>query len=120
MLNYLLVFLGGGMGSICRYGISHLLTPYRLTFPYATLIANIISCFILGMLVGMSMKGSINDHYKVLLMAGFCGGFSTFSTFSSETFLLFYNSNISYAFLNIIFSLLICIVCIYLGIRITS
>ena len=51
MISYALVFLGGGLGSTCRYGIAHLLAQYKLTFPLATLLANVLSCILLGWLV---------------------------------------------------------------------
>ena len=120
MLNYLLVFLGGGLGSICRYGIAHLLENSKTVFPLATLFANIISCVILGILVGINLKGGIHHHHKFLLMTGFCGGFSTFSTFTSETFHLFQNGHLMHAFFNIFGSLLICLICVFIGIKIGS
>lgn len=118
ILNYLLVFLGGGLGSMCRYGIAHMMSDYKTTFPLATLIANIISCLILGYLVSLSLKNQTNDYHRFLLMTGFCGGFSTFSTFSSETFQLFQQGAIFHAFANIAGSLIICLICIYLGFKI--
>ena len=117
MLSYLLVFLGGGLGSICRYGIAHLLATYKLAFPLATFLANVISCVVLGLLVGLNLKGEIHHHYRFLLMTGFCGGFSTFSTFSAETFLLFESGDLLAAFANIALSLIVCLFCIYIGIR---
>ncbi len=117
MLNFFLVFLGGGLGSICRYGIARLLTNQLNAFPFATLIANVLSCILLGFLVGLSLKGSMNQNYKLLLMTGFCGGFSTFSTFSNETFQLFQSGNIAYAMTNIAGSLLLGLFCIYLGLK---
>lgn len=117
MMAYLYVFLGGGLGSICRYGIAHWLQPYKLNFPLGTLIANIISCVVLGLLVGWSMKGMIGKNAQFFFMTGFCGGFSTFSTFSNESFLLFQNGHLFYAFLNIAGSLLIGLFAIYLGIK---
>lgn len=117
MLGYLLVFVGGGLGSICRYGIAQLLSAYQLTFPLATLLANILSCFILGLMMGLSMKNAVGPEARVMIMAGFCGGFSTFSTFSSETFQLLQSGNYTYAFTNVLGSLLICLLFIFLGIK---
>lgn len=117
MTAYLLVFVGGGLGSIFRYGIAQLLASQNYTFPLATLLANIVSCVILGALIGLNLKGGIPANYKLLMMTGFCGGFSTFSTFSGETLLLIQSGDIAAAFLNIGGSVLICLFCIYLGIR---
>lgn len=117
MVNFFLVFLGGGLGSICRYGIARLMDNQLNTFPFATFIANILSCILLGFLVGLSLKGAMNQNYKLLLITGFCGGFSTFSTFSNETFHLFQSGNIAYAMTNIAASLLVCLFCIYLGLK---
>lgn len=120
MFNYFLVFLGGGLGSVCRYGIAHLLVDHKMTFPLATLIANVVSCLILGYLVGLSLKTDAGHYHRFLMMTGFCGGFSTFSTFSSETFQLFQQGEIFHAFLNIAISLIICLICIYLGFKIAE
>ena len=116
-MNYLFVFIGGGIGSIFRYGIAALMKNYTFTFPYATLLANVISCFILGILVGLSLKGGLQENYKLLFISGFCGGFSTFSTFSYETYFLLQSGAVSYAFLNIFISLLVCLICIILGLK---
>ena len=117
MTDYLLVFIGGGLGSIFRYGIAHLLASQNYTFPFATLLANIISCIILGALIGLHLKGGVSTTYKLLLMTGFCGGFSTFSTFSGETLLLLQAGDLAAAFLNIGGSVLVCLFCIYLGLK---
>lgn len=117
MLNYVLVFIGGGLGSICRYGISHLLQSYKTTFPLATFFANILACLILGYLIGMNLKGGLAHPHRFLLMTGFCGGFSTFSTFSSETLLLLQQGEFFYGMLNIFLSLVICLICVYVGMK---
>ena len=119
-MNYLLVFIGGGIGSICRYGIAVFIKDYNVTFPFATMTANIISCIILGALVGLSLKGSLHDNHKLIFMTGFCGGFSTFSTFSHETFHLLQNGAYAHGVANIFFSLLICLFCIYLGLKLVG
>lgn len=90
MLNFLMVFVGGGLGSLCRYGIGLWLpSSSEQAFPWATLVANISACIALGFLVGWMAKHPIQNHYKLLIGTGFCGGFSTFSTFSKETLALF-------------------------------
>jgi CrcB protein len=119
-MSYLLVFIGGGLGSLCRFGIAKIISPLNPSFPWATFLANVLSCIILGILVGMSLKGNLNNHYKLMLMTGFCGGFSTFSTFTNETLELFQAGEFFYAFSNIFFSLIVCLICIYLGIKIVS
>jgi len=120
MLNYLLVFIGGGFGSIFRYGIAHSMSRYAFTFPYTTLVANIVSCIILGALLGWSMQGKTTDVHKFLLMTGFCGGFSTFSTFTGETFQLLQNGEHFLALMNVFGSIVVCLICFYLGVRLAQ
>lgn len=110
-----MVFIGGGLGSICRYGIAKLLQPYELIFPWATFIANLLSCIILGALIGWFAKNTATPSYKLLWLTGFCGGFSTFSTFTYETYALLAAGNLSYAFMNIGVSMGICLIGIWIG-----
>ncbi len=119
-MNYLWVFIGGGFGSVCRYGIAKTLSTFSLDFPLATLITNVLSCIILGLLIGYQLRSGLNESWRLLLFVGFCGGFSTFSTFSMETLALFQNDQIAYALLNIAGSLLLCLFFIYLGIKLVS
>ena len=80
-MNILWVFLGGGLGSVLRYGINNLIGSSH-NFPLATLMANFLSSLALGVLFGMSGNDLLSDRQKLIFMTGFCGGFSTFSTFS--------------------------------------
>ena len=116
-MTFFYVFVGGGTGSLFRYGISRLLITSNLNFPLATLLANAISCVVLGFLMSQEFKGNLSPAYRLLFLTGFCGGFSTFSTFSGETFSLFSDGNLSYAFLNIGLNVLICLACIYVGLK---
>jgi len=111
------VFLGGGLGSICRYGIARLMPPSQFIFPWATFSANLISCLILGFLFALQSKGGLKAHMGLLLMTGFCGGFSTFSTFSYESFMLFQSGHIGYGLSNMLISFLLGLLGIYFGLK---
>jgi len=86
MLNCLIVGLGGGLGAILRYLIG--LIPLRegFVFPVKTLIINVVGCFVIGLVVALSLKmSSLNEKTVLFLKTGICGGFTTFSTFALET-----------------------------------
>ncbi len=108
-MNYLIVFLGGGLGSVARYGTGKI-TAYFYTgaFPMATLLSNIFSCAILAILIIWMKEKNLSAENYLLLATGFCGGFSTFSTFSAETVELIQNQNYAYAVLNITISIVAC------------
>lgn len=120
MFKFLLVFLGGGLGSLCRFGIAEILSVFPHKFPLATLLANVLACFILGILIALSWKEQLSSQAKWLLISGFCGGFSTFSTFTGESYFLFQNGHHFWALVNVIFSLLICTISLYLGMRLAT
>ena len=115
MNNLLLVFLGGGLGSIVRYGISEFVrSNFKSVFPLATLCSNVISCVILALAVGFfNEKIGLNPTLRLLILAGFCGGFSTFSTFSYETVELMRSGNMIIAIANILISITVCVALIY-------
>jgi len=120
MQSFLLVFLGGGLGSICRYGIARLLKAQVWDYPLATFLANVLACIILGALMGLSLKGDLSNTTKLIFMTGFCGGFSTFSTFSAETFELLQAGNYVYALANIGLSIVVCLICIFIGLKLVG
>jgi len=105
---------------MCRYGIAQMMRSYSQAFPWATLTANALSCIVLGALVAWSMKNGLADSTKLLLLVGFCGGFSTFSTFTNETYQLWESGELLYALANIGGSLLLCLCCLYLGMKLVS
>ncbi len=112
-LNYGLVFVGGGVGSLLRYAFG--LWFGASTLPKATFAANILACFIIGVLSGLYLRGQLNDTLRLLLVTGFCGGFSTFSTFSNETLQLLQQNHVSLAAANVVFSVFGCLLATFLG-----
>ena len=115
MSSMLAVFVGGGLGSLARYGIFKILQIHAgSSFPLATLLSNIFACLILGVfLFYMDAKASSDNIMRNLIAIGFCGGFSTFSTFSLETLELLRTGNIIYGVLNITCSFFICILILW-------
>ena len=84
--NFLIVGLGGGAGSMLRYAVQKIfISHHAATFPTGTLLVNISGCFLIGILWGLASRSlTWNEEMKLLLMTGFCGGFTTFSAFTLE------------------------------------
>jgi len=84
--NFLIVGLGGAVGSMLRYGVQKIFQVQTVaTFPTGTLLVNIAGCFLIGILWSLVSRSlTLNDEMKLLLMTGFCGGFTTFSAFTLE------------------------------------
>ena len=107
-MNYLLVFIGGGFGAACRYGVSLLSARlFGTGFPAGTLGINLLGALLMGILVEYALiKGNFPPHLKLLLATGVLGGFTTFSTFALEIIELFQRGQtiaaISYALGSII------------------
>ena len=86
MDNLVLVLIGGGVGSACRYAVSA--AAGRLGgagFPWGTLAVNLLGCLLIGFVVGLADRALVSRPFRVLLVTGFLGGFTTFSTFALET-----------------------------------
>lgn len=92
--NILLVFLGGGLGSVLRFYCGTLFMRYAPAMPYsgATLFVNFAGSLLLGLVLTLFVKQ--DDPYRLLLAVGFCGGFTTFSTFSGESVQYLQNGNV--------------------------
>lgn len=88
----LAVFIGSGLGGVCRYLMSDIIMsifPQQQVAQWATLTVNIAGCFILGLIFGFIDRGcQVSPEMRVFLTAGFCGGLTTFSTFARESVVL--------------------------------
>ena len=88
MRQVLLVFIGGGLGSVARYLLSLKFNNYENAIPYGTLLANVLGSLFIGIIFGYMLKtGNLSERNSLLLATGFCGGFTTFSTFIYENYL---------------------------------
>ena len=87
--DFVLVGIGSGLGGICRYLLSLLMPLANNSFPWGTFTANIVGCLLIGVLWGVTSRlESLSPTFSLVLMVGFCGGFTTFSTFSKESLAL--------------------------------
>lgn len=113
-MNYLLVFIGGGIGSILRYGVGNIFSRSFSEFPISTLISNLMACLIFALVLYYGAKEMKSEWLTPFLIVGLCGGFSTFSTFSFENFQLYNHGNYGLLLLNILISILPGILCFHL------
>ena len=115
-----LIFVGGGLGSVVRFLLGRWVTTWhQLNFPLGTLVVNVVACFVLGLVVGLiDHRQAFSPEARVFWAVGFCGGFSTFSTFSYETLLLFQQPNLLSGMLYIVMSVALCIGATMVGIAV--
>lgn len=116
MKQLALVFLGGGVGSMLRYALSKTLNPYFQHFFLGTFLVNIIGCLLIGIIMGLSIKNNLLSENQILLLAtGFCGGFTTFSTFAFEKHSLLRSGELFHFSLYTITSIVVGILAVVVG-----
>ena len=123
MIKILMAGLGGFAGSVCRYGVSTL--SQRLFndpfFPYGTLTVNVIGCLLIGFLSGLAEARQIfSPEIRVLLLVGFLGGFTTFSTFGYEIFAAARDGQFFSALVNLLLHLVLGFGSVWLGFSLTK
>lgn len=118
MLNFFAIFLGGGIGAVSRFLITLNLTKiYNVNLPIATFLVNIIGSFAIGFLYILFMgKTDLTPALKFALTVGFCGGLTTFSTFSLELFEMISHQQFMQAAIYALLSVLICLVMTGIGV----
>lgn len=118
MKTALIIALGGAIGSISRYGAQvFIYRIYPSVFPAGTFLVNLMGCLLIGIFYGLSEKGNLlTPEWRLFLTTGFCGGFTTFSTFAYENVDLIRSSDFLYTGLYIAGSVVLGIAAVFLGI----
>ncbi len=121
MKQLLLVFVGGGFGSALRYLIGKWLNSSETGIPYGTFAANILGSLLIGIILGLAAKNeSLNQDQTLLLATGFCGGFTTFSTFAYENHVFLKSGDFTSFALYTIGSFVIGFLAVFFGIHLVK
>lgn len=117
MRSLIYIFIGGGVGSVFRYLIQLAINQSVITkLPLGTFVVNIIGCFLIGAFYSLSERLNLSNEIRLLLTVGFCGGFTTFSTFSTENLNLLRENLYGTFFLYTFLSVAVGIVSVFAGI----
>ena len=117
MRSLIYIFIGGGVGSVFRYLIQLAINQSVITkLPLGIFVANIIGCFLIGAFYSLSERLNLSNEIRLLFTVGFCGGFTTFSTFSTENLNLLRENLYGTFFLYTFLSVAVGIVSVFAGI----
>lgn len=112
---FIAIFLGGGIGSILRYGVQLLLHERVVAyeFPWSTFTVNIVGSFLIGLFYALSSRFNLSDEVRLFLTTGLCGGFTTFSTFSNDSLAMIRHGDglmcMIYIILSVVLGILVCL-----------
>jgi fluoride exporter len=111
-MTLFMVMLGGALGAASRYVLLQLLPPVSQGFPWATWLANIMGSLFIGLCYAIIIdKGLVAEHWRPLLMIGFLGAFTTFSSFALEAVILWQTGSVQVALVYVVSSVFVCIFC---------
>lgn len=108
--NLIYVFVGGGTGAVCRYLVtSYIGSVQGIAFPFGTLTVNVVGSFLIGLIMTFAIEnvGVLSDAARFLLVVGFLGGFTTFSSFSMETLTLLKAGSSTTAIFNVLVNVIV-------------
>tara|TARA_Y200000002_G_scaffold81796_1_gene64664 strand:- start:6913 stop:7281 length:369 start_codon:yes stop_codon:yes gene_type:complete len=121
MKSFLLVFLGGGLGSGSRYLVASAMNQYSKVLPYGTFTVNMLGCLLIGLILGYAQKeNTLTSDQTLLLATGFCGGFTTFSAFANENLELIKNGEIFNLSLYTFGSIIVGVLAVFIGFYLTN
>ena len=119
---WLAIAVGGALGAMARYAVTALLIPPSIhRFPFGTLTANVVGSFLMGFCYVLIVERTmLAPQWRHVFMVGFLGAFTTFSTFSLETFSLWQNGHLGTAFSYIVLSVFLCVAAVFLSVTLTQ
>lgn len=117
MIEALAVAVGGAAGSLGRWGIGRALGAVLPGLPAGTFVANVFAGLVIGLVSGVNAASPLPPEMKSLLTVGLCGGLSTFSTFTNETFGLMQSGNAAGAVANVAANVTVCLLAVWAGTR---
>jgi CrcB protein len=122
-MSYLWVTLGSAIGGLLRYAITRLTLTLSISFPFGTVLINVLGSFVIGYfgtLTLQSGKYPASDNLRLFVMVGICGGFTTFSSFSLQTFDLMRSGGWGRALANVVLSVVLCVAAVAAGHRLAQ
>jgi CrcB protein len=116
-MNYVLVFFGGGLGASLRHTVNMACArAFGTSFPWGTFVINITGSIVMGLIAGyLTFKGGASQHWRLFLMTGVLGGYTTFSAFSLDTALLYERGETGLALLYVLGSVVLAIAGLFAG-----
>jgi len=118
MSVYLWVAVGSALGGLSRYALTRWMLPLSATFPWSTVCINVVGCLVIGFFGTLTLAGgryAVSENGRLFVMVGLCGGFTTFSSFSLQTFDLMRTGAWGRALLNVVLSVVVCFLSVALG-----
>ncbi len=117
-MSYLYVTLGSALGGLLRYVLTRLTVPFSAGFPVGTVLINVLGSFVIGYFGTLTLQGSrfqASENLRLFVMVGICGGFTTFSSFSLQSFDLIRSDQWPRALANIVLSVVLCLAAVAAG-----
>ena len=122
-MTYLWVALGSAIGGVLRYAIARMMEPVSRGIPWGTVLINILGCFVIGYFGTLTLatgRYAVPEYIRIFVMIGICGGFTTFSSFSLQTFDLMRSGHWGRALANVGVSVLFCLIAVAAGHRVAQ